>query len=309
MAAKYMRIKEIVIPFLTLVILLSQLSGCAVLSPSEVVEESQKGEEVVIEYADKDQSKNNESDDLTQAISNVKQSETLAPMTNDELISLFDRAYQFSIKEGWPEVFGDYLNCELNLILKYSMDDGKELPADYKERYIDWRPLDGADAKSDQSLFYQNDLTLYAVEVVNLREHYSTDSNKVGSLAVGDSVHCIGIGIEGTDAEGWCKIQLSDGRIVYVSSDYLMSSKPATSNSTKANSENKGTSSGGNQNGSSGGTSSSGSNTGSSNPSIDALDSIIPDGNTDPPGWKPSNDTADPSLGKAGEKGKYDIYG
>ena len=260
-----------------------------------------------------DQSQDNQTDDLTQAISNVQQSETLAPMTNDELLSLFDRVYQFSIKEGWPEVFGDYLNCEFNLILKYSMDDGKELPADYKERYIDWRPLDGADTKSDQSLFYQNDLTLYAVEAVNLREHYSADSNKVGSLAVGDPVHCIGIGIEGTDAEGWCKIQLSDGRIVYVSSDYLMASKPATSNydSTASDGSTDNNPNGGSGNTSSGGTSSSGSNTGSSNSSIDELDNIIPDGNTNPPGVDPTvgNNTWDPSLGKAGEKGKYDIYG
>ena len=94
MAAKYMRIKEIIIPFLTLVILLSQLSGCAVLSPSEVVEESQKGEEVVIEYADKD----NQTDDLTQAISNVKQSEAKETLTNEELIKVFEEAYSIVLE-------------------------------------------------------------------------------------------------------------------------------------------------------------------------------------------------------------------
>ena len=40
-----------------------------------------------------DQSQDNQTDDLTQAISNVQQSETLAPMTNDELIKVFEEAY------------------------------------------------------------------------------------------------------------------------------------------------------------------------------------------------------------------------
>lgn len=38
MAKRFMRIRRVVIPFLTLAIMLSQLSGCAVVSPSDIVE-------------------------------------------------------------------------------------------------------------------------------------------------------------------------------------------------------------------------------------------------------------------------------
>ena len=255
MAAKYMRIKEIVIPFLTLVILLSQLSGCAVLSPSEVVEESQKGEEVVIEYADKD----NQTDDLTQAISNVKQSETKETLTNEELIKVFEEAYSIVLEVQGNDDYSieiDYMTVEEIVDNLYPT---KKLPADYKERYIEWRPLDDAHSdKEANQLFTEVNETMYVTSTVNIRESYSVGSTKLGTLSRGQSVTRIGIGISNSEADGWSKVILSDGREVYVSSDCLSTTKPSTS------SKNNGASSGSNQNGSSGGTSSSGSNTGSS---------------------------------------------
>lgn len=50
MARKFMTIKRIVIPFISLVILTSQLTGCATLSSKEMLEELANGDEVVIEY-------------------------------------------------------------------------------------------------------------------------------------------------------------------------------------------------------------------------------------------------------------------
>lgn len=294
MAAKYMRIKEIVIPFLTLVILLSQLSGCAVLSPSEVVEESQKGEEVVIEYADKDQSKNNESDDLTQAISNVQQSEAKETLTNEELIKVFEEAYSLALNIQGDEDYSieiDYMLIEGSIDNLYPT---KKLPADYKERYIEWRPLDEDDHsdKEANQLFTDVNETMYVTSTVNIRESYSVESTKLGTLSRGQSVTRIGIGISNSEADGWSKVILSDGREVYVSSDCLSDTKPSTSsNSSNSSTKNNGTSGSESQQGNSGNTSG-----GSNYYNPDPKD--LP-GYTEPEEMIPY----DPKDFKAGEKG------
>ena len=51
--------------------------------------------------------------------------------------------------------------------------------------------------------------TVYATGTVNLRSGPSTAHDKVGSLNKSDSVTRVGIGT--ADAEGWSRIQLSDG--------------------------------------------------------------------------------------------------
>ena len=51
MAAKYMKIQKIVIPFITLLILVSQLTGCSPLTSQEALEEIDNGSDVVIEYS------------------------------------------------------------------------------------------------------------------------------------------------------------------------------------------------------------------------------------------------------------------
>ena len=72
--------------------------------------------------------------------------------------------------------------------------------------------------------------TVYATGTVNLRSGPSTAHDKVGSLNKSDSVTRVGIGT--ADAEGWSRIQLSDGSIVYVSNKYLSTTKPAVQQQT-----------------------------------------------------------------------------
>ena len=67
--------------------------------------------------------------------------------------------------------------------------------------------------------------TVYATGTVNLRSGPSTAHDKVGSLNKSDSVTRVGIGT--AEAEGWSRIQLSDGSLVYVSNKYLSTTKPA----------------------------------------------------------------------------------
>lgn len=75
-------------------------------------------------------------------------------------------------------------------------------------------------------LFEDCNETVYATGTVNIRASYTADSEKLGSLNTGDSVTRTGIAIAGTEAEGWSRIQLSDGSIVYVSSNYISTTKP-----------------------------------------------------------------------------------
>ena len=75
-------------------------------------------------------------------------------------------------------------------------------------------------------LFEDCNETVYATGTVNIRASYTADSDKLGSLSVGQSVTRTGTSIAGTEAEGWSRIQLSDGSTAYVSNKYLSTTKP-----------------------------------------------------------------------------------
>ena len=79
-------------------------------------------------------------------------------------------------------------------------------------------------------LFTEVNETVYATGTVNLRSGPSTAHDKVGSLNKSDSVTRVGIGT--AEAEGWSRIQLSDGSTVYVSNKYLSTTKPAPQQQT-----------------------------------------------------------------------------
>ena len=80
------------------------------------------------------------------------------------------------------------------------------------------------DLTEEVQLFTDCNETVYATGTVNLRNGAGTSFEKVGSLNKGDSVTRTGIGT--AEAEGWSRIQLSDGSMVYVSSNYISTTKP-----------------------------------------------------------------------------------
>ena len=208
--------------------------------------------------APSDADKDNQTDDLTQAISNVKQSETKETLTNEELIKVFEEAYSLALNIQGDDDYSieiDYMLIEGSVDNLYPT---KKLPADYKERYIEWRPIDD-DGHSDEEvnqLFTEVNETMYVTSTVNIRESYSVESTKLGTLSRGQSVTRIGIGISNSEADGWSKVILSDGREVYVSSDCLSATKPSTSsNSSNSSTKNNGTSGSESQQGNSGNTS------------------------------------------------------
>lgn len=75
-------------------------------------------------------------------------------------------------------------------------------------------------------LFEDCNETVYATGTVNIRASYTADSEKLGSLNKGASVTRTGTAIAGTEAEGWSRIQLSDGTTAYISNQYLSTTKP-----------------------------------------------------------------------------------
>ena len=75
-------------------------------------------------------------------------------------------------------------------------------------------------------LFEDCNETVYATGTVNIRASYTADSEKLGSLNKGDSTTRTGIAITGTEAEGWSRVELSDGTVAYISSKYLSTTKP-----------------------------------------------------------------------------------
>ena len=120
---------------------------------------------------------------------------------------------------------------------------------------------DTSEPKEAESLFTETDETLYATTTVNVRSSYSTDSDKLGSLAKAQSVKRTGIGTGA--AAGWSKIEFN-GKVAYVSSDYLSATKPQVNTSTGSSGSSSGQTSkpstGGNTSG--GGSSSGGSSSG-----------------------------------------------
>ena len=88
----------------------------------------------------------------------------------------------------------------------------------------------GTPAPTEQEqLFTDCSETMYATTTVNVRSSYSTNSDKLGSLTKAQSVKRTGIGTGA--AAGWSRIEFN-GKVAYVSSDYLSATKPQVNTST-----------------------------------------------------------------------------
>lgn len=163
MARKYMKIRRVVIPFLTLAIMLSQLSGCAVVSPEDIVD-NPDDVTLVIEEPDLDTETDKDTVDIDgkqydisdPAHSDVpKKAEVL--LTTEELHALFKKEYDSFkwAKENLGEYYKtDYLKLpareigtqtDANVYADIEAEvakpeyEGKILPDDGFEQYVAWR--------------------------------------------------------------------------------------------------------------------------------------------------------------------------
>ena len=81
------------------------------------------------------------------------ESETIEYLQGDELIAYFQQIYDLVIEQEIPQEYR--LQTEL-LYLSEMNTSGKELPADYEEQYLAWRPVDEA-AEPETSAPIEND--------------------------------------------------------------------------------------------------------------------------------------------------------
>ena len=125
---------------------------------------------------------------------------------------------------------------------------------------IQKEPVETSAPTEQEQLFTDCNETLYVTTTVNVRSSYSTNSDKLGSLTKAQSVKRTGIGTGA--AAGWSRIEFN-GKVAYVSSDYLSATKPQVSTGSNGGSSSGQTSkpsskpsTGGNSGSSSGGSSS-----------------------------------------------------
>ena len=186
-------------------------------------------------------------------------------ISKDEAIRLLANTF-----EAENEVYGYLTNTEYGILDTIEGNglqvdppavDG-ETPAPVEETPA---PVDETPAPTQQKeqLFTDCSETMYATTTVNVRSSYSTNSDKLGSLTKAQSVTRTGIGTG--DAAGWSRIEFN-GKVAYVSSDYLSATKPqvsvskpstdnSSSGSTQTSKPSTKPSTGGNSGSSSGGSS------------------------------------------------------
>ncbi|MBU5458664.1 hypothetical protein [Oscillibacter sp. MSJ-31] len=164
MARKYMKIRRVVIPFLTLAIMLSQLSGCAVVSPEDIVD-NPDDVTLVIEEPDLDTETDKNTVDIDgkqydisgTANSDVPQKKEVL-LTTEELHALFKKEYdteRFAKSNLYADQYKDFymklpareigtqvdanVYSYIESTVKGAGYEGKILPDDGFEQYVAWR--------------------------------------------------------------------------------------------------------------------------------------------------------------------------
>ena len=204
MASRFMRIKKVVIPLITLVILVSQISGCAIMNRDDAVGIMEENSEVVVEYAEPDEDVG--VDGVAGQIDTSVPEDTSEDLEDTE-IGVVDNIG--TIDEGDTEGAG-----EAEQVGETEAPETPEVET----------PVEAEPTYSFTSV----NETVYATSTVNIREGFSADTDKVGSLGRGQSVKRVGIGTG--DAEGWSQVEFN-GQTAYISSDYLSLTKPAAQSS------------------------------------------------------------------------------
>lgn len=187
------------------------------------------------------QSPQNEGEDDSIGVIGGSEATEARELTEDELVKEFEATYaageEFSAllveDESNEWVVLDFELEDINL--RFDNRSGIKKPANLDEQYMNWRAeahpgtTTQASGREEIQLFAECDgEVVYALDQVNIRASYSVNSDKLGSLTRGQSITRIGNGIQGTEAEGWSKVQLSDGTIAYMVSSYLSTTKPTT---------------------------------------------------------------------------------
>ena len=164
MASKFMKIKKEVIPLITLVILVSQISGCAIMNRDDAVGIMEENSEVVVEYAEPDEDAGAEG--VAGQIDTSVPEDTSEDLEDAE-IGVVDNIG--TLDEGDTEGAG-----EAEQVGETEAPETPEVET----------PVEAEPTYSFTSV----NETVYATTTVNVREGFSADTDKVGSLSKGQSV-------------------------------------------------------------------------------------------------------------------------
>ena len=154
MASRFMKIKRVIIPFMTLVVMTSQLAGCATMTSDEMLKSMNESPDVSIEYAIPDPGK--QSLDASEVINVGDQQfvsdsdsdigliedqndQKLEEISHDELLVVFEQEYEIS-KEINNSDSEETIQNELDMIRITVECMEKSLPSDYEVQYRKWRP-------------------------------------------------------------------------------------------------------------------------------------------------------------------------
>lgn len=219
MASKFMRIKKVVIPLITLVILVSQISGCAIMNRDDAAGILADNDEVVVEYAEPDE--NAGADGVAGQIDTSVPEDTSEDLEDAE-IGVVDNIGTLDEETG-PE--------------------GAEQVGEVGETEAPETPEVETPVEAEPTYSFTSvNETVYATSTVNIREGFSADTDKVGSLGKGQSIKRVGIGTG--DAEGWSEVEFN-GQTAYINSEYLSTVKPTAPSSSNSGSQTSQSSSGG----------------------------------------------------------------
>lgn len=158
MASKYMKIKRIILPMITVVLLVSQLTGCALFNREDtekILEENEQVELVIPDKADTEENLEYTGSEKPYEVevdseAEIEEEDTdigllEEPMTTGELESLFEMTYaevnHILVKiQGWTNE-EEIIAEEINNIPYYLRDNfpSKVLPDDYADQYRAWR--------------------------------------------------------------------------------------------------------------------------------------------------------------------------
>ncbi|NBI11315.1 hypothetical protein D1641_15065 [Colidextribacter sp. OB.20] len=160
MAGKFMKIKRIIIPMMTLIIMTSQLAGCATMSSNEMLETMQESPDVSIEYAIPDEEQ--QSLDATHIlnidnggvvdsdsegdIGLIDTQQEAKELSGAELLDYFQKVYDIHQEIHIATTLDGLINEELEFLVDLVESDGYTLPSDYEAQYRAWRPTDSLPA-------------------------------------------------------------------------------------------------------------------------------------------------------------------
>lgn len=138
MKERFRKLTRVVLPFITALILASQLTGCGASPKEPPAEEPQSGEEVALERV-KSRAPADDEPEIESTDAGAKEPDTAdAGMTDEELDFYFQLSFD-SCLTFEENTYEEQMKLEMQTLQDYCSLEAKQLPDDYASRYESWR--------------------------------------------------------------------------------------------------------------------------------------------------------------------------